>query len=96
MDLSAFEIGLLVSAAQLAPLVGLLVAGELLDRFDERLVVWLGSLIVAAAIACASFASSYPWLLACLTMGCWLLGQVSQLMLIGKISRSNSFDSSFD
>ena len=66
MDLSAFEIGLLVSAAQLAPHVGLLLAGELLDRLDE--------LLVDAAIAFASFASSYPWLLACLTMGCWLLG----------------------
>ncbi|EHA14838.1 MFS family transporter, partial [Halomonas sp. HAL1] len=39
MALSAFQIGVLVSAAQLVPLVGLLVAGELLDRFSERLVV---------------------------------------------------------
>uniref|UniRef100_UPI003558918D MFS transporter n=1 Tax=Pandoraea sputorum TaxID=93222 RepID=UPI003558918D len=37
--LSVLQIGLLVSAAQLIPIVGLLVAGELLDRFDERWVV---------------------------------------------------------
>ena len=48
---SSLQIGLLVSAAQLVPIVGLLVAGELLDRYSERLVVGLGTLIVALASA---------------------------------------------
>lgn len=33
LQLSSLQIGLLVSAAQLVPIVGLLVAGELLDRY---------------------------------------------------------------
>lgn len=53
LQLSSLQIGLLVSAAQLVPIVGLLVAGELLDRYSERLVVGLGTLIVALAL-CAS------------------------------------------
>jgi MFS family permease len=32
LNLSSLQIGLLVSSAQFAPLVGLLIAGELLDR----------------------------------------------------------------
>ena len=46
LGLSTAQLGLLVSAAQLAPLVGLLVAGELLDRFDERWVVSAGAGVV--------------------------------------------------
>jgi MFS family permease len=63
LQLSAFQIGLLVSAAQLVPIVGLLVAGELLDRFGERMIVGLGALVVAAAPAIASFASTFEGLL---------------------------------
>jgi sugar phosphate permease len=63
LHLSAFQIGLLVSAAQLVPIVGLLVAGELLDRFGERLIVGLGALVVAAALASASLASTFEGLL---------------------------------
>lgn len=59
MGLSAFQIGALVSAAQLVPLVGLLVAGELLDRFSERLVVGAGTLIVGVALSAAVLAESY-------------------------------------
>lgn len=61
--LSVLQIGLLVSAAQLIPIVGLLVAGELLDRFDERWVVGIGTLLVAAALCAAMFANSYLMLL---------------------------------
>jgi MFS family permease len=67
LQLSAFEIGLLMSAAQFVPVIGLLIAGELLDRFSERLIVGLGTLVVGAALASASFASTYEnlfiWLL---------------------------------
>jgi len=67
LRLTAFEIGLLISAAQIVPVIGLLVAGELLDRFSERLIVGGGALVVAVALAAASTASTFPGLLA------WLL-----------------------
>jgi MFS family permease len=68
LRLNAFEIGLLVSAAQLFPVIGLLVAGELLDRFNERLIVGVGSLIVAAALFGSSYATNYRELLAWLVI----------------------------
>lgn len=63
LHLRASEIGLLVSAAQLVPLVGLLLAGELLDRFGERVTVGVGVIMVAIALAAGSSASSYKSLL---------------------------------
>ncbi len=63
IGLSAAELGLMVSAAQLAPIGGLLVAGALLDRFGERLIVGLGATMVAASIFAASRAGSYGALL---------------------------------
>ncbi len=62
-NLSTMQIGLLVSAAQLVPILGLLVAGELLDRFEERLVVGMGTLIVAGALCASMLADSYLMLL---------------------------------
>jgi hypothetical protein len=49
LDLSTAQLGLLLSASQLVPLVGLLVAGELLDRCDERWVVGIGAGVVAVS-----------------------------------------------
>jgi sugar phosphate permease len=63
LDLSTFQVGLLLSAAQLVPLLGLIVAGELLDRLGERIVVTGGTLLVGAALIAGSFATSYGWLL---------------------------------
>jgi predicted MFS family arabinose efflux permease len=63
LHLTTLQIGLLVSAAQLVPIAGLLVAGELLDRYSERLVVGIGTLIVAFALMAATTASSYTSLL---------------------------------
>lgn len=63
MHLSTTQIGLLVTAAQLVPLAGLLVAGELLDRYPERWVVGAGSLIVGAGLLGGSAAPGYGWLL---------------------------------
>ncbi|MFF1907324.1 MFS transporter [Kitasatospora sp. NPDC058218] len=70
LDLSATQLGLLLSAAQLVPLVGLPVAGELLDRFDERRVVGVGAGVVAAGLALGSLAPDHvSLLLALLVVG---------------------------
>lgn len=66
LDLNTTRLGLLLSAAQLMPLTGLLVAGRLLDRHDERWVVGIGALVVAAALAAGSLAPGYVSLLAAL------------------------------
>ncbi|MFG2693433.1 MFS transporter [Kitasatospora sp. NPDC048407] len=66
LDLSTAQLGLLVSAAQLAPLVGLLVAGVLLDRYGERWVVGIGAGVVGLALGLGSLASGYPALLGAL------------------------------
>src|SRR4051794_36244871 len=63
LGLSTAQLGLLVSAAQLAPLVGLLVAGELLDRFDERWVVAAGAGVVGGALMTGMLAPGYAALL---------------------------------
>lgn len=63
MALSNWQIGALVSVAQLIPLVGLLVAGELLDRCSERFVVGAGTVIVGVALCAAALANSYIELL---------------------------------
>lgn len=63
LGLDAAEVGLLFSAAQSTLIVGLLVAGELLDRFSERLVVGVGASMVVVSLLFASQAQSYGWLL---------------------------------
>ncbi|ARF56533.1 MFS transporter [Streptomyces gilvosporeus] len=63
LHLSTAQIGLLISAAQLVPLVGLLVAGELLDRYSERWVVGIGTLLVALSLLGGSLATGYVSLL---------------------------------
>ncbi|WP_366816602.1 MFS transporter [Nocardioides sp.] len=63
LSLNTFELGLLLSAAQLVPLVGLVIAGELLDRLGERTVVACGTALVGIALLAGSITSSYPWLL---------------------------------
>ncbi|MGV9267883.1 MFS transporter [Kitasatospora sp. NPDC003701] len=68
LDLSATQLGLLLSAAQLVPLLGLPVAGELLDRFDERRVVGVGAGVVAAGLALGGLAPGYVSLLLALLL----------------------------
>ncbi|MGW2216060.1 MFS transporter [Nonomuraea sp. NPDC001684] len=63
LRLNTTQLGLLQSAAQLLPLAGLIVAGRLLDRHDERWVVGIGALVVAAALAAGSAAPGYVSLL---------------------------------
>ncbi|MFF7451439.1 MULTISPECIES: MFS transporter [unclassified Streptomyces] len=68
LELTTAELGLLVSAAQFAPLVGVLVAGELLDRHDERWVVGAGASVVAVALVVGGLVPGYPGLLAVLVV----------------------------
>nr|WP_237307613.1 MFS transporter [Streptomyces alboflavus] len=63
LDLNTAQLGMLVSASQLVPLVGLLVAGELLDRYNERWVVGIGACVVAVALGVGSAAPGYVALL---------------------------------
>lgn len=68
LDLSTAQIGLLVTAAQIVPLAGLLVAGELLDRYPERWVLGGGSIIVAVGLLASSAAPGYGSLLVLLLL----------------------------
>ncbi|TYC17754.1 MFS transporter [Actinomadura syzygii] len=68
LHLSTAQLGLLLSAAQLVPLVGLLVAGELLDRYNERWVVGAGASVVAVSLGLGSMAPGYVSLLLVLLM----------------------------
>ena len=68
LDLSTVQLGLLVSAAQLVPLAGLLVAGELLDRYSERWVVGIGAGAVGLALGAGSLAPGYTALLVALLL----------------------------
>ncbi|WP_372351550.1 MFS transporter [Streptomyces sp. KL116D] len=70
LDLTTAQLGLLISAAQLVPLAGLLVAGELLDRYSERWVVGVGASIVALALGAGAWLRD--------TRPCW-----SRLLLVG-------------
>ena len=63
MNLTNWQIGTLISAAQLLPLAGLLIAGELLDKYSERFVVGIGTLIVGVSLCGAALATSYTELL---------------------------------
>jgi hypothetical protein len=68
LNLSTAQLGLLLSAAGLVPLIGLPVAGELLDRFDERWVVGIGACVVASALGLGSLAPGYAALLGALLL----------------------------
>ncbi|WP_141579990.1 MFS transporter [Actinomadura sp. WMMA1423] len=63
LHLSTAQLGLLISAAQLLPMAGLVVAGRLLDRHDERWVVGLGACLVGAALCAGSAVPGYASLL---------------------------------
>jgi predicted MFS family arabinose efflux permease len=63
LRLSTAQLGLLLSASQLVPLVGLLVAGRLLDRYDERWVVGIGASVVAVSLLAGSMTPGYAGLL---------------------------------
>ncbi|MEV7027040.1 MFS transporter, partial [Kitasatospora sp. NPDC093558] len=68
LGLGATQLGLLLSASQLVPLIGLLVTGELLDRYNERWVVGIGSCVVAAGLGLGALAPGYAWLMAAMLL----------------------------
>ncbi|GGO37748.1 MFS transporter [Streptomyces lasiicapitis] len=68
LALSTAQLGLLISAAQVVPLVGLLVAGVLLDRYDERWVVGFGASLVAVVLCAGGAAPGYVSLLCVLVV----------------------------
>jgi predicted MFS family arabinose efflux permease len=68
LALDAAQVGMLISAAQLVPIAGLLVVGELLDRIGERFVIGAGIAIVSLGLWAASLSDSYVGLLACLVL----------------------------
>ena len=61
--LSLGAAGLVVTSLGFAPLLALLPAGRLIDRHGERIVVAGGALLLGAAMAGATLASSYETLL---------------------------------
>ncbi|WP_375681967.1 MFS transporter [Bartonella sp. CE47NXGY] len=65
-SLSNSQIGLLSSAAQFLPIIGLLVAGELLDKFNERYIIGVGAIGVSVALLLGAIADNYISLLVCL------------------------------
>jgi len=70
LGLGAAQLGLLLSASQLVPLLGLSVAGQLLDRHDERWVVGIGGCVIAAGLCTGVVAVGYaPLLVALLIVG---------------------------
>ncbi|WP_273758378.1 MFS transporter [Bartonella sp. AU55XJBT] len=57
---------MLSSAAQFLPIIGLLIAGELLDKFNERYIVGVGALGVSVALLLGAIADNYISLFVCL------------------------------
>lgn len=57
---------MLSSAAQFLPIIGLIVSGELLDKFNERYIVGVGAVGVSVALLLGAIADNYISLLVCL------------------------------
>lgn len=65
-SLSDSQIGLSSSAAQFLPIIELLVAGELLDKFNERYIVEVGAIGISITLLLDAIADNYISLLVCL------------------------------
>lgn len=71
-DLSQFETGLIVSAVNIGPIFSMLVFGDLMDKYGERWVVGLGSILLGLNISIAYIVSNYILLLLILVfVGIW-------------------------
>src|SRR5262245_11227642 len=63
-QLSNLEVGLLIAAANVAPIVALPIVGDLLDRRSERLIVGVGAAILTTGVLLSVLGTSLVWLLA--------------------------------
>ncbi|WP_136069363.1 MFS transporter [Modicisalibacter radicis] len=66
LQLSNASIGLLAGVLNVAPILGLLLAGEWLDRVGECLVIGIGALIMGLAMILSGFITTFSGLLICL------------------------------
>ncbi len=57
---------MLSSAAQFLPIIGLIVSGELLDKFNERYIIGVGAVGVSVALLLGAIADNSISLLVCL------------------------------
>ncbi|WP_318636117.1 MFS transporter [Bacillus aerolatus] len=62
-DLSQFETGLIVSAVNIGPIFSMLIFGNLMDKYGERWVVGLGSILLGLNILAAYTTDNYFLLL---------------------------------
>src|SRR5262249_24910284 len=69
--LSNLQVGLLMAAWNVAPILALPFVGDLLDRRSERVIVGIGATILAASLVLSALAPSFAWMLAALfIVGC--------------------------
>ncbi|MBA4493795.1 MFS transporter [Paenactinomyces guangxiensis] len=62
-SLSQTQVGLLISVVNIGPLLSMLFIGRALDRYGERWIIGIGSILLGITMGLASFLSSYGALL---------------------------------
>ncbi|KEF38681.1 sugar phosphate permease [Schinkia azotoformans MEV2011] len=71
-SLSQFETGLIVSAVNIGPIFSMLIFGNLMDKYGERWVVGIGSILLGINVLIAYTTNSYVLLLIILMfVGIW-------------------------
>ena len=71
LQLSSFQVGLLMAASTAAPILALPIAGDLLDRRSERMIVGTGATILAVGLVLSALGPNFACLLASLfIVGC--------------------------
>jgi MFS family permease len=71
LQLSGFQVGLLMAAANAAPILALPIVGDLLDRRSERMIVGTGAAILAVGLVLSALGTNFAFLLASLfIVGC--------------------------
>ena len=71
LQLSSFQVGLLMAASTAAPILALPIVGDLLDRRSERMIVGTGAAILALGLVLSALAPNFACLLASLfIVGC--------------------------
>jgi MFS family permease len=71
LQLSSFQVGLLMAASTAAPILALPIVGDLLDRRSERMIVGTGAAILALGLVLSALGPNFACLLASLfIVGC--------------------------